>query len=609
MKKLLALFLSAIFAVTPLWGCGESTGDTEPPKTTEPPNHEGEEPQKFESARNPYMIPEPYLTLFKENGSIELDGREIRINDYRFPSIDTPLDSRNVMFYTIDMDGDGEYELILHDYVYYSGDKLLLREDGGKIKGYSFSDEEMNEISVNGNFFRFGDNLYSVVRLKFTEDGIEYVELARREGAFGGEKKYFIGGEEVTEEEYENYDWCAYAEGYALNPYLEAIDADLDALIDIFERNEEPVFYNFINENEGYFFAFEDRSSLEFILKTEDGGNSWTAEELWSVPSIGYRESIICAEMINEKIGFIFASCGVEDNNFSSRTYITVNGGKTWEGVALPSRENTDCYDLEAYDLRYEGGEWILCCKAPGYAYTSSDEYVEYTSPDLKNWTYCEKARISTERFKNYSDIIETMTAMLDGKKKEDFDVGDNAYDKEILGAIDHSKSSWSVHPLCYSEKDINADGVQELLILDSVGTLLSLFTMTEKGPRTIGEFVSLGTANYPVCVVGSDGKLYLNSYGRYGTSDYRICTIAPDGDHLDVEYGISVYVYDEHGKDVAYYGHRDNQMFGITGEEFNSGYSEHGFNEIFNTSANYDCIKRLNLEISYFPGMTPQGK
>ena len=81
MKKLLALLLSAIFAVTPLWGCGESTGDTEPPKTTEPPNHEGEEPQKFESARNPYMIPEPYLTLFKENGSIELDGREIRIND------------------------------------------------------------------------------------------------------------------------------------------------------------------------------------------------------------------------------------------------------------------------------------------------------------------------------------------------------------------------------------------------------------------------------------------------------------------------------------------------------------------------------------------------
>ena len=34
------------------------------------------------------------------------------------------------------MDGDGEYELILHDYVYYSGDKLVLREDGGKSRSF-----------------------------------------------------------------------------------------------------------------------------------------------------------------------------------------------------------------------------------------------------------------------------------------------------------------------------------------------------------------------------------------------------------------------------------------------------------------------------------------
>ena len=236
--------------------------------------------------------------------------------------------------------------------------------------------------------------------------------------------------------------------------------------------------------------------------------------------------------------------------------------------------------------------------------------YVEYSSPDLKKWTYCEKSRINTESFKDYSDILDAMNDMLHGKAKEDVDVSDNEYDKEILDAIDHSVNSPSSDkPLCYVEKDIDGNGTRELLILSFRGTLLSLFTMTEKGPRAVcGNLVSLGTANSPVCIIGNDGKLYLSSYGRGGTSNYKVCTISPGGDHLDIECGLWVYDYSDNS-DSSYYGFSNNMMYGITRDEYNRIYSEYGFAEIFNSEKNYNNIERLDLEPSYFPGMTPQGK
>ena len=629
MKKLLSLLLAAIFAVTPLLGCGApNDGDT--PSTTEPeasgdpegdlpPLYVGEEPQRPEYIINPFMIPDVYLTLLTENGSFELDGAEIRINDYRFPSNDTPINNQYVKFYTLDMDGDGEYELILDNRL--NSDILLLHEDGGKIKGYRFSGDEMSAIYLNGNFGRYGDNLYSNVRLKFTEDGIEYVELARREGIFEGEKKYFIGDEEVTEDEYEDYFYgVPYAAYYPLNGYIESLDADLEALIDIFRCKEEPVFYNFINENEGYFFWFSGFTKLKFVLKTEDGGKSWTPEELWNVPDIGWHDHIICAKMVNADVGLISGRY-FADSNFSSRTYITVNGGKAWEQVVFTPDEyyakgdstgNNTYNELEAYDLRYEDGEWIICCRGYGATYEIGEVYVEYSSPDLKKWTYCEKSRINTESFKDYSDILDAMNDMLHGKAKEDVDVSDNEYDKEILDAIDHSVNSPSSDkPLCYVEKDIDGNGTRELLILNFRGTLLSLFTMTEKGPRAVcGNLVSLGTDYDPVCIIGSDGKLYITScrWGKNSRYMVCVCTISPGGDHLDIECGLWVYDYSDNS-DSSYYGFSNNMMYGITRDEYNRIYSEYGFAEIFNSEKNYNNIERLDLEPSYFPGMTPQGK
>ncbi|MBQ8389229.1 MAG: hypothetical protein IJX46_09935 [Clostridia bacterium] len=625
MKKLLAFILAAIFAVTPLLGCGApNDGDT--PSTTEPevsgdpegdlpPLYAGEEPQRPEYIINPFMIPDVYLTLLTENGSFELDGAEIRINDYRFPTKETPINNQYVKFYTLDMDGDGEYELILSDSI--EGDELLLHEDGGKIKGYSFSGDEMYGIHLNGSFGRYGDNLYSNVRLKFTENGIEYVELARRESVFEGEDKYFVGGEEVTEDEYDDYVYgVPYAVYYPLNAYLESLGADLEALIDIFAGRYN-CFYNFINENEGYFFWFYD-SMLRFVLKTEDGGKSWKYEELWNVPDISWHEYIICAKMVNEDVGLI-SSQSRADSNFSNCTYITVNGGKAWEQVVFTpdkyyakgeSNEKETYNELEAYDLRYEDGEWIICCRGNGVTYEIGKVYVEYSSPDLKKWTYCEKSRINTESFKDYSDILEAMNDMLHGKAKEDVDVSDNEYDKEILDAIDHSVNSPSSDkPLCYVEKDVDGNGTRELLILSFRGTLLSLFTMTEKGPRAVcGNLVSLGTDYDPVCIIGNDGKLYLSSYGWGETSNYMVCTISPGGDHLDIECGLWVYDYSDNS-DSSYYGFSNNMMYGITRDEYNRIYSEYGFAEIFNSEKNYNNIERLDLEPSYFPGMTPQGK
>ena len=158
---------------------------------------------------------------------------------------------------------------------------------------------------------------------------------------------------------------------------------------------------NFIDDRTGYLFLFSGASGSYFelsdLLKTTNGGETWYPQELGKVPSIYWKSDLLCAKMLDETVGFCSGQ-HYADDNMSARTYITADGGKTWEQVVLPKDgPYVDCPDstetitymacIEAYDLLYEDGQYVLCFKTRS---ADADTYFQYASTDLITWTFVE---------------------------------------------------------------------------------------------------------------------------------------------------------------------------------------------------------------------------
>lgn len=157
---------------------------------------------------------------------------------------------------------------------------------------------------------------------------------------------------------------------------------------------------NFTDEKTGYLFLFgaTDRIELSKLLKTTDSGQTWIEQSLENAPSLDWKAWIICAKMLDESIGFISGRHWADDN-FSKRTYVTTDGGGTWTQVVLPTNgpyvvgpdsgeTETVMAGIEAYDLLYKDGQYILCLKQ---RQDDSFIYFKYSSVDLVTWTYVEQ--------------------------------------------------------------------------------------------------------------------------------------------------------------------------------------------------------------------------
>ncbi len=183
---------------------------------------------------------------------------------------------------------------------------------------------------------------------------------------------------------------------------LDSVSTLID--VDILYDEEYHRCYNFINEVTGYFFQFKilgSENRLAYLLKTEDGGKTWAAQDIQTHSTMGWRERIICAKMLDEKVGLISGKFWA-DENFSDHTYITTDGGKIWTKIVLPknspyvnSERSSDLVTYlegEAYDLTYEDGVYFLHVRASNYDPESDSQYyyLSYSSTDLTNWTFVE---------------------------------------------------------------------------------------------------------------------------------------------------------------------------------------------------------------------------
>ena len=170
-----------------------------------------------------------------------------------------------------------------------------------------------------------------------------------------------------------------------------------------FQINETYAFKycNFIDEQTGYLFLFKGNNrlmdlDLTAMLKTTNGGETWIEQTLEVAPSVHIKENIICAKMLDENIGLI-AGWHYADDNLSRKTYITTDGGETWNSIVLPpndyytwgdsSSQATYIASGEAYDFIYKDGLYILCLRQ---RQENDFVYFKYSSTDLATWSFVE---------------------------------------------------------------------------------------------------------------------------------------------------------------------------------------------------------------------------
>ena len=144
---------------------------------------------------------------------------------------------------------------------------------------------------------------------------------------------------------------------------------------------------NFIDEKNGYLFLLDGPNDIQLrhLFKTTDGGETWVEQPVEASPSIYWKEDIICAKMLNENVGIIAAGYHANDD-FSTKTYVTADGGKTWNTVG--SSMELPC--IEAYDFVYENGQYTILLKKAQYVGGEKYPY-HLVSTDLINWTFVEE--------------------------------------------------------------------------------------------------------------------------------------------------------------------------------------------------------------------------
>ena len=153
------------------------------------------------------------------------------------------------------------------------------------------------------------------------------------------------------------------------------------------------MFCNMIDENKGFLFVFEygnSQISLSCLMKTEDGGESWSAVELGANRYSSYwRDIPIVAHFFDEDNGIIVSRA--LSGGSAGHVMITTDGGRSWETASIPYRD----YDAvggsysyaELADFGFENGNYILTMKI-SHSDSENREYISFRSADLKNWVF-----------------------------------------------------------------------------------------------------------------------------------------------------------------------------------------------------------------------------
>lgn len=116
------------------------------------------------------------------------------------------------------------------------------------------------------------------------------------------------------------------------------------------------------------------------VLFTEDFGDNWTA---YTTPMVkGDAAGITSIRMLNDQTGTIVGGDLYTTDAFTSNIAITQNGGKTWEAASRPVTKGA----FYGSDLISYGGEALLVVCGPGGMDSSTDMGAHFVNLDTTNY-------------------------------------------------------------------------------------------------------------------------------------------------------------------------------------------------------------------------------
>lgn len=184
-----------------------------------------------------------------------------------------------------------------------------------------------------------------------------------------------------------------------------------------------------------------------------------------------------------------------------------------------------------------------------------------------------------------YRDIIRVCQTYFDGKDADDspaYELGildrcdKELYDQLFLSAYlfypGRGQGDWtSPHYKLrcgYAIKDLNRDGIDELVLLNDDYTVVAFFSMADQTPVLLGNYRPRNT-----CVI--DGEGLVHKYGSNGASNnsHAVYRIVPGGASLEliVEFGVSGFVWENDVAVSQYYKLDGELATDITKEEYDA--------------------------------------
>ncbi len=148
------------------------------------------------------------------------------------------------------------------------------------------------------------------------------------------------------------------------------------------------LYCNFSSEYNGKLIVYySDHYQRCMVYETKDGGTTWNKVTGDIISAANRHENVIAAGFVTDDIGYISYEY-VGDEQPGTRTYITVDGGRTWNpwGVTLASDILQKGYG-EVVNLEFDNGKLILTVIVRG---GNLDEHIcyKYVSTDnASTWT------------------------------------------------------------------------------------------------------------------------------------------------------------------------------------------------------------------------------
>lgn len=329
---------------------------------------------------------------------------------------------------------------------------------------------------------------------------------------------------------------------YLMNREGKIIQSNRTAL-DIKIGSEDNFFYNFSKLDCIYVFHMPWREEWAIVTyKSTDLGKTWIRQEGLQAGG-SMHEDPRFIDFITNDVGVIsYRYHGTDD--LCDRTYLTSDGGKTWNPIVpLFYPDGMKGY-TEITDLEYINGSYLLTVEEVVH-YRNEKEYThsllrysQYVSTDLTEWKFVgyTAEKVPAE----YGELLGIFKELL-----ADPDISQEKLDRLMQSGyteLQNLVANMDLQKALFAVKDLNGDGSDELIFLGKDGVLHAVYTLKDQKPSLVGLYFPGNHRG----AIGFDGTIYQSGYSKGDTWYFSITKILNNGETEVFSFGeIDYDLYD----------------------------------------------------------------